>query len=330
MSLEAAEGLMEDNVIYVTTQGSKIGVSGGRVVVKKDGEEIAGYPMNQIDTVNLFGGVNFTTPFITKASNNEITLNYFSWNGKYKGSFVPKKNTIAAVREEQYGLNEEDKLSISKDIVKGKIRNSITFLKRKDISEVVKLKDILERCEDCVDLEILRGLEGEAAEYYFRRLDETLIDGWSFEKRTKRPPEDHINSLMSLTYVMMKNETTSALRQYNPDPFLGVMHKNRHGRPALALDLLEELRSIYCDAFATRLVNRQTITHEDFKKNNRLKDDCFDTYLDKFEDYMQEEFEHPSFGYDVSRRKSIRMQAIILRKKITGEYDTYHPLVFER
>lgn len=330
MSLEAAEGLMEDNVIYVTTQGSKISVSKGRIVVKKDGEKIAGYPLNQIDTVNLFGGVNFTTPFVTKASEKGITLNYFSWNGKYKGSFVPVKNTIAAVREKQYGLSDEEKLSISKDIVKGKIRNSITFLRRKDVTDIGKLKKILKRCEECVDEETLRGLEGEAAEYYFRRLDKTLIDGWSFEKRTKRPPEDHINSLMSLTYVMMKNETTSALRQYNLDPFLGVMHKNRHGRPALALDLLEELRPIYCDAFATRLVNRQTITHDDFKKNNRLKDNSFNTYLDKFEDYMQEEFEHPSFGYEVSRRKSIRMQSIILRKTITGEYDSYHPLVFER
>jgi len=330
MSSKAAEGMMEENVVYVTTQGSKIRVSKGRMIVENDGEKIGSYPLNQVNTVNLFGGVNFTTPFITKASNKEISLNYFSRNGRYKGSFIPVKNTIAEVREKQYRLNQKGKLTISKEMIKGKIKNSCTLLKRKDINNISKLKDVLKRCADVSDLETLRGLEGEAAEYYFRRLDNTLIDGWRFEKRTKRPPEDHINSVMSLTYTMMKNEILSALRQYNLDPFIGVMHKNRHGRPALALDLLEELRSIYCDAFVTRLVNRGTITHNNFKKNNHLKDDVFDTYLSKFENYMQEKFIHPKFDYKVSRRKSIRMQSVILRKKITGEYDSYHPLVFEK
>lgn len=330
MSLKASEGIMEDNIIYVTKQGSKIRVSKGRIKVTKGSDTIADYPSQKIDTVNLFGGVNFTTPFISLASEEGISLNYFSKYGKYKGSFIPVKNTIAEVRKKQYGLSKKDRVSISKDIVIGKIKNSMIFLKRKNTSDLDKLENIISRCKKCTDLEVLRGLEGEAAEYYFRKLDNTFIDGWSFKKRTKRPPEDHINSLMSLTYVMMKNEVVSALRQYNLDPFMGIMHKDRHGRPALALDLLEELRSIFCDAFSTRLVNRKTIVHKDFKKNNRLKNDAFNRYLDKFEDYMQEEFNHPEFDYTVNRRKSIRMQAIILRKKITREYDKYHPMVFKR
>ena len=121
----------------------------------------------------------------------------------------------------------------------------------------------------------------------------------------------------------------SALRQLNLDPFLGVLHADRHGRPSLALDLEEEFRPIFCDAFVTRLVNRGTITHDQFTQDNHLADGAFDTYIEKFDAFMQEEFTHPYFEYRVSRRKAIRQQVILLRKAITGELDEYHALRFD-
>jgi CRISPR-associated protein Cas1 len=215
-------------------------------------------------------------------------------------------------------------------MIAAKIRNARTLLGRKGVTGTDVLKDLGVRAERTQSKDDLRGVEGEAAERYFARLDETLTDGWTFEKRTKRPPEDHINSLLSLTYVFTKNELLSALRGLNLDPFLGVLHADRHGRPSLALDLEEEFRPIFCDAFVTRLVNRGTITHDDFTQDNHLADDAFDTYLDKFEAFMQEEFTHPYFEYRVSRRKAMRQQVILLRKAITGELDEYHPLRFDR
>jgi CRISPR-associated protein Cas1 len=215
-------------------------------------------------------------------------------------------------------------------MIAGKIRNQRTLLSRKGVTGTDVLKDLGVRVEHTKTKDDLRGAEGEAAERYFDRLDETLVDGWTFEKRTKRPPEDHINSLLSLTYVFMKNEVMSALRQYNLDPFLGVLHADRHGRPSLALDLQEEFRPIFCDALVTRLVNRGTLTHDDFNKDNRLSDDAFKTYLSKFDEFMQEEFTHPHFEYTVTRRKAVRQQAILLRKAITGEMDEYHALTFTR
>jgi CRISPR-associated protein Cas1 len=128
----------------------------------------------------------------------------------------------------------------------------------------------------------------------------------------------------------MKNEAMSALRQYNLDPFLGVLHADRHGRPSLALDLEEEFRPIFCDTLVTRLINRRVFTHDDFKKDNHLRDDGFKTYLSKFDDFMQEEFTHPYFEYTVTRRKAVRQQVILLRKAITGELESYHALSFQR
>ncbi len=331
--MKAPEGMFDESVVYVTKQGTQVRVDGGRIVVwDVDGGEgeLASYPTQKLDTINVFGGVNFSTPFVAEANEHGIVLNYFTQNGKYRGSFVPEKNTIAEVRRAQYALSTEEELALAKAMIRGKIRNQRTLLSRKGVTGTDVLKDLGVRVENARTKDDLRGTEGEAAERYFDCLDETLVDGWTFEKRTKRPPEDHINSLLSLTYVFMKNEVMSALRQYNLDPFLGVLHADRHGRPSLALDLQEEFRPIFCDALVTRLVNRGTLTHEEFNKDNRLSDGAFKTYLSKFDEFMQEEFTHPHFEYTVTRRKSVRQQAILIRKAITGEMDEYHPLTFTR
>ncbi len=327
---KASEGLLENSVVYITRQGAQVGVEGGRIVVYvKDEGEIASFPMGEIDTINIFGNVNFTTPFVARANEHGIVLNYFTQNGKYRGSFVPEKNTIAEVRRRQYALSERGSLCIARAIIKAKIRNSRTILCRRDVSD-----DRLEELEDSAvkasDLDELRGIEGEAAEIYFSMLKLCLPEDWSFERRSRRPPEDHVNALLSLTYSMMKSEVLSALRQYNLDPFLGILHADRHGRPALALDLLEEFRPIFCDAFVLRLINRGVLKHEDFQLNNHLKEYAFKDYLQRFDEYMQEEFTHPRFDYKVSRRRAVRMQAILLRKAITGELKEYYPLEFRK
>ncbi|WP_254768248.1 CRISPR-associated endonuclease Cas1 [Salinilacihabitans rarus] len=334
--MKESEAIFEDSVIFVTKQGTQVRIDGGQVVIwNVDAEEdedrkLAGYPIEQLDTINVFGGVNFSTPFVAKANEHGIVLNYFTENGKYRGSFVPEKNTIAEVRRAQYALSRDDEIAIARQMIQAKVRNARTLLSRKGVYGTDVLKDLGVRVEDATTKDDIRGVEGEAAERYFQRLDETLIDGWTFEKRTKRPPEDHINSLLSLTYVFMKNEVLAALRQYNLDPFLGVLHADRHGRPSLALDLQEEFRPIFCDAFVTRLVNRGTITHDDFRKDNRLNGDAFKTYCAKFDEFMKEELTHPHFEYTVTRRKAIRQQAILLRKTITSELDKYHSFSFVR
>lgn len=334
--MKSADGMFDESVVYVTEQGTQIQSNEGRFVVfdpnADDGEdpELASYPTEKVDTINVFGGVNFTTPFVRTANDRGVVLNYFSINGKYRGSYLPEKNTIAEIRRAQYALSNHDEVQIARSMIAAKIRNSRTLLARKGVHGTDVLKDLGIRASEAAGKKDLRGTEGEAAERYFDRLDETLVEGWTFEKRTKRPPEDHVNSLLSLTYVMVKNEVLGALRQYNLDPFLGVFHTDRHGRPSLALDLQEEFRPIFCDAFVTRLINRGVLSHDDFKKDNRLADKAFKTYLGKFDEYMQEDFTHPYFEYSVTRRKAIKQQTILLRKRITGELDDYHALTFDR
>ncbi|SNQ62353.1 type I-D CRISPR-associated endonuclease Cas1d [Candidatus Methanoperedens nitratireducens] len=332
--MKESEGIFDDSVIFVTTQGSVIGIDGGRIRVTKKGEgELASFPIGKVDTINVFGGVNFTTPFVASANEHGIVLNYFTENGAYRGSFVPEMNTIAEIRRRQYAQTDAEKLVIAKRIIRAKIHNSRILLSRKGVKSTDKLLDIEVRVledKNIKNIDDLMGFEGMASDIYFSLLNECLVGDWTFEKRTRRPPQDHINALMSLTYTMIKNEVQSGLRQYNLDPFLGIMHADRHGRPALALDLIEEFRAIFADAFVLRLVNRGEITHDDFGVDNRLIKDAFKKYLEKYDEYMKEEFNHPKFEYTVNRRKAIRMQAILLRKAITGELKEYYPLEYPK
>jgi CRISPR-associated protein Cas1 len=332
--MKETEGIFDDSVIFVTTQGSVIGIDGGRITVAKKGEgELASFPIGKVDTINVFGGINFTTPFVASANEHGIVLNYFTENGAYRGSFVPEMNTIAEIRRRQYAQSDAEKLKIARRIIQAKIHNSRILLSRKGVKSTDKLQDIEVRIledKNIKTIDDVMGFEGMASEIYFNLLNECLVGDWTFEKRTRRPPQDHINALMSLTYTMIKNEVQSGLRQYNLDPFLGIMHADRHGRPALALDLMEEFRAIFADAFVLRLVNRGEITHEDFGLDNRLIKDAFKKYLEKYDEYMKEEFNHPRFDYTVNRRKAIRLQAILLRKAITGELKEYHPLEYPK
>lgn len=330
--VRTSEGMFDDNVIYVSTQKSRVKAEGGRITVTPWGEKevLASFPIEKVQTINVFGSVSVSSSVLTKCREKGMAVNYFTYYGRYEGSFVPVQNTIAEIRRHQYGCTGARALKIARTIIGGKIRNSRTVLSRKHVSPPNRLKELELNAGSAKGIGVLRSIEGEAASLYFGCLNDCLIEGWTFEKRTRRPPEDHINALLSLTYTMVLNEVISALRQYNLDPFLGVMHTDRHGRPALALDLLEEFRPIFCDAFTLRLVNQRILTHDDFKEDNHLKDTSFKKYLSLYDSYMKEEFRHPSFKYQVSRRRAIIMQAILLRKAITGEMKSYHPLVFVR
>ena len=166
--MKASEGLLDDDVIYVTKQGSTVGIDGGRIsVYQKEEGELASYPIGKVSTINIFGNVNFTTPFVAQANEHGVTLNYFNLYGKYRGSFIPERNTIAEVRRKQYALTDSQSLVISQRIISGKIRNSRTLLSRKGIKDLNKLDELESKTYEAENLDKLRGYEGEAAEFYF-------------------------------------------------------------------------------------------------------------------------------------------------------------------
>ena len=326
------EGRFDDGYVYVTRQGTQIGRDGDRLVVRdaKADERLVAYPARNVEGLNVFGGVDLTTPAIALASEYDITIRYFTRHGQFRGSFVPDRNTLASVLRTQSRLGQRCCRAISTDIVGGAVRNAREFLARKGVRDPGLFAEFDERLDAVTTLNGLRGVEGDATRTYFEALDRTLTDGWSFDGRTRRPPEDDLNALLSLTYVMTTGEARTALRRVGLDPFIGVYHSDREGQPSLALDLLEEFRRPFCDAFTTRLINRGTLTHDDFDASHELTDGAMRTYFGKFEDYMREELTHPRLGRLLSRRIVLREQASHLRKTITDEVESYQPFTSPR
>lgn len=330
-TFKPVEGFFDDSVIYVSAQNSSLRVSGGRInAYNSEKEKLSSFPIDKVKTINVFGIVHISNGLIQKCNDYGITINYFRAFGKYIGSFYPEKSTIAIVRRKQAILDENKSLEIAKKMISAKIRNSRTFLSRKKVDVPFRLKTLEKKSFDANNDGELRAVEGEAAALYFKCFNDLLGEKWNFESRTHHPPQDHINSLLSLSYTMIKNEVMRGLREYNLDPYIGVLHADRHGRPGLALDLMEEFRPIFCDAFTIRLIHKKMIDHDDFRNDNHLNEDALKKYFGAFDNFMKEEFTHPHFNYRISKRRAISLQAALLRKAVVGEMKEYHPLVFTR
>ena len=154
-----------------------------------DYRELASFPMSKMDTINVFGGINFTIPFVASANEHGIVLNYFTENGAYRGSFLPEMNTIAELRRRQYAQSDEEKLKIAKRIVQAKIHNSRILLSRKGVKSTDKLDIEVRILEDknIKTIDELMDFEGQDSDIYFTLLKECLVGDWTFEKRTRRP-----------------------------------------------------------------------------------------------------------------------------------------------
>jgi len=216
--------------------------------------------------------------------------------------------------------------------VSGKIRNSRTFVRRndKDVSGKVlrQLSRLIKRVEEADNMEVLLGLEGAAAQLYFSRFSSMLKEdyGFSFEGRNRRPPMDPVNAVLSYVYGVLVKELFVTLLAVGFDPYLGFFHKPRYGRPALALDLMEEFRPIVADSVMLRLFNSGQMSEDDFSYSGlgvSLKSKAKKKLLSTFERRMSMEVKHPLFGYSVSYRRVLEVQARLLSRVLSGELEEY-------
>lgn len=345
---------IDEHVLYVTTQGTQIGTRQNQYVVRdvrsgdtmsgdeaaedgssvgNDSERLGTYPVEKVDTINVLGrGVDVTAATIAIAANRDTTINFFTTNGQFRGRFTPEETSVAVLHRQQHEVDHETRLDLARRFVIGKVVNARRYFDRKDIEVNTDspLATALRRIQTADSLNGLRGVEGEAARHYFDLYDNSLANGWTMGGRSRRPPGDEVNSLLSLTYTFLQRECEAALRQVNLDPYVGVFHEMRHGRPALALDLLEEFRRGFADPFVARLVNRGTIALDAFTAEHHLEDPIFDRYISKFDEYMNEELSHDKVQRTLTRREVVRLQANLLRKRITGELDVYPPFEVPR
>jgi CRISP-associated protein Cas1 len=363
----------ERRPVYLNTQGTTVGISGGVLVVKEKEKKIQELRLKDISQVNLFGAIQVSTQAIQALLGEEIPLIYFSFGGWFHGmtQSVGLKNIIW--RREQFRMADSPSFSIglARELVAGKIRNQRTLLQRNHIeppAEVLRfLRSLVSEAERTTDPQTLLGVEGIAARTYFEQFagmlkvnkqtdakpsldptvdvsQETLVSvsdeelalatdntsshslNFDFTRRNRRPPRDPVNALLSLGYGLLAKDLTILCASVGLDPFLGFFHQPRHGRPSLALDMMEPFRPLIVDSAVLSAINQRMVTSKDFILAGdavALTTKGRKNFYLAYEQRMDQLVTHPMFGYRVSYRRLIEIQIRLLARLLLGEIRTY-------
>jgi CRISPR-associated endonuclease Cas1 len=291
--------------LWITQQGACLGWSRGRFEVRKEGEIIANLPAENVESVAICGCVQVTGRASSELLRREVGTVFLSRRGTYRGRLQPHSGHAARLRQAQYSAVRKDdmRLAIARAIVTAKIHNQKTFLARHQAAgeenRTVRsaLKSLERRAGKAENLETLRGLEGAAAARYFAALPSALKVAMGFEKRSKRPPTDPVNAMLSLGYTLLYSTAVGAAHLAGLDPWAGFYHDMRSGHAALASDLVEEYRTPVVDTLVAGAVNRGQFTEDDFRRNGdgvRLNDNAYRTFLDLYTRRLQERVRHPA------------------------------------
>ncbi len=327
--------------LYVQEPGSVVRLAKGRIDVSRDGERVASLRLVDVVEVALFGGVSITGPALRELAAAGIPVTHFTFGGRFQAMTVGIETNNVELRIAQFRHADDTTfcLEAARLFVQAKIRNCRVLLRRnggEGASDAVReLSRLARRAGTVGDLKALLGIEGAAAREYYRAFavllrgrkgsEEMLFD---FQRRSRRPPRDRANAVLSFLYALLAKECTLAARRVGLDPLLGFYHRPRFARPALALDLMEEFRSVIADSVLLGLVNRGRLGPGDFYARAgtvTLTPSGRKTVIAAFEARMTTSVTHPTFGYSAVYRRALELQARLLGATLLGEIPAYRP-----
>jgi CRISP-associated protein Cas1 len=286
-------------------------------------------PAQTVDQVVLMGNPQVTGDALMYALELGMSVHYLSSFGKHLGSALPVESRNGQLRLAQYRRYEdqERKLELVKAIVTAKIHNQAAVLYRHKVKEEV-LKQRKASVQGQKTIDQVRGIEGLAAREYFACWSEMLKGAWTFSGRSRRPPTDPVNALLSFAYGLLRSQVTAAVHLAGLDPYIGYLHEVTRGQPAMVLDLMEEFRALVADNVVLSVLNNREIQRKDFTESLGaflLSDGGRKTFLQAFERKLSDEFTHPVFGYRCSYRRAIELQARLLARHLQEDVP-YKPL----
>ena len=325
--------------IYVIGHGNTVRKKGDLLEIwSKDDGKVKEARLREISQVNLYGGVDISTPAVVDLMQRGIPVLHFTRGGWFQGISIghTHKNVELRMKQFEWAMDRKRSLSIARCLVSGKIKNCRTQVRRNDPESPVQVLEHLERlsrdAKNASSAEKLLGIEGSAAEAYFARLNYLLKESqvFSFQNRNRRPPKDPVNAVLSYLYAILAKEMFVTLLAVGFDPYLGFYHRPRYGRPALALDMMEEFRPLIADSTALMLFNNEELKEKDFIKTGigiSLSSQAKKKVVGGYERRMETEVTHPIFGYKVSYRRIFEVQARLLSRVLFGEIREYPAFV---
>ncbi|WP_161980899.1 type I-C CRISPR-associated endonuclease Cas1c [Streptococcus sp. S784/96/1] len=335
------------NTLYLTQEDFYLTKEGDNIVIKKDGNVVSRFPFRIIDGIVCFSYLGASPALIKLCTENQINLSFHTPQGRFCGRYVGSTNGNVLLRREHYRLaDREESLEYAKRFILAKISNSRKYLLRfrRDHREKIdgslfeevnsELTWALESVQVVDNKNSLRGIEGQAANQYFRIFNDLVLtdkETFIFGGRSKRPPLDCINALLSFGYSLLTYECQSALEAVGLDSYVGFFHTDRPGRASLALDLVEEFRSYIVDRFVFSVINKGQLTkkHFEFKENGSilLTEKGRATFIELWQKRKHVEVEHPFTEEKVKLMLLPYIQAQLLAKAIRGDIDSYPPFM---
>ncbi len=339
------------NTLYVTTDGAWLRKDGANLVMDVEREERARVPVHMLESLVCIGRVAVSPQLLGYCAEQGISICYLTPQGRFLARVEGPVSGNVLLRRAQYRVSDDPAgcAAVVRNLVAGKIHNQRAVLARgwrdhgdklADIPSfhhaLQRLKHIPQRVMLEHDVDLLRGLEGEAAQAYFGVFGQ-LVHAESlllhFNGRNRRPPRDAFNALLSFLYTLLAHDCRSALETVGLDPAVGFLHRDRPGRPSLALDLSEEFRPLLGERLALSLINRRQLTERDFQVFDngavQLRDDARKTVLVAYQERKREQLQHPFLGEKVDIGLLPFAQAQLLARHLRGDLDGYPPFLWK-
>ncbi|NJN63234.1 MAG: type I-D CRISPR-associated endonuclease Cas1 [Coleofasciculaceae cyanobacterium RL_1_1] len=331
--------------VYITTEDSFIGKTDERLTVRSNGEKLLDVPLLKIDGLVVLGRSTLSPAVVSELLDRQIPLSFLTVTGKFRGRLEPELTKNIFVRRSQWAAagETEQAVHVVRGFIRGKLKNYRSALQRsqrdypeQDLSHpVVELKRMIDRLDREVSIDVLRGLEGAGSAVYFGCFGQLLRNPeFTFPKRSRRPPTDPVNALLSFGYALLRHDIQGAVNIVGFDPYLGYLHLEHYGRPSLALDLMEEFRPLVVDAMVLSALNRQQFKPDDFQSELlsgavKLTDEGRKRFLRFYEQKKQSEFKHPVMKRKCNYREAFEIQARLLSKYLMGQTEVYPPLILK-
>jgi CRISP-associated protein Cas1 len=334
------------NTLYVLTQECYLGLEGETVAVRQDRQTTARVPLHTLDGIVGFGQVTCSPSLLFACAERNITVSFMSLNGRFQARLQGPVSGNVLLRRTQYRRADDSvgSAEIAQAVVAAKVANGRTALLRavRDhphatgadelAANAAYLNRCLEALQEPLELDVVRGVEGEAGQAYFSVFDHLIVaqkESFFFHKRSRRPPLDNVNALLSFLYAILAHDACSALEGVGLDPQVGFLHRDRPGRPSLALGLTEEVRPVLADRLALSLINRQQVRPSGFTQAEtgavKMDDETRKAVVTAYQKRKQEQIGHPFLGEQIPLGLLLHAQALLMARYLRGDLDAYPP-----
>jgi CRISP-associated protein Cas1 len=331
--------------VYVTQEDAFLGRVDERLRITAEKKTLLDVPLLKVDGIVILGRANFSPSLASELLERHIPMSFLTSTGRFIGRLEPEMTKNIFVRAAQWKAidNPNITLPLVRAFVRGKLKNFRNSLLRDQREHPeVELQPAIEQIQWAIDalpakdsVDSLRGVEGSGSAAYFRVFGQLLRgEGFCFQTRNRRPPKDPVNAMLSLGYALLRHDIQSAINIVGFDPYLGYLHVQHYGRPALALDLMEEFRPLVVDAVVLTAINRRMLTVSDFCEEPlsgavSLNHEARKTFLKLYEQKKQSRFKHPVLQKQCTYQEAFEIQTRLLAKYLMGETDQYPPLILK-